>query len=327
MTGSAGCFALPRQQKMHGPEPGHDASTGLRRPLRSSSEAVGHGRLRRGGRLRALLGSDHDRADGPARCPAPGRTGLGKAPSRAWCAGAVRQCLRSGRPRRRARPCRLRQAGSGGHADAGPERRCPDGSVGSGRHGPPTPSFGHAHQRGTGPGRGCDPDEPADGHGAPHGRGHGNTDTHAGQAHRHSDDPGHGPAHVLAPSSPAWPAVSDRPSSARRLLPARPAAHWVLLSLGLLTLLVALLLQGFTEADVGGLRTTGGTGAAATVPGGGAVIYRGAEGLTSRGLPDRTVALTFGRRTGPPVDAPGPRRAAARARSRDLLRRRCPRCR
>jgi len=71
-------------------------------------------------------------------------------------------------------------------------------------------------------------------------------------------------------------------------------------SLGLLTLLVALLLQGFTEADVGGLRTTGGTGAAATVPGGGAVIYRGAEGLTSRGLPDRTVALTFD-------DGPDPR--------------------
>ena len=94
--------------------------------------------------------------------------------------------------------------------------------------------------------------------------------------------------------------MSDRPSSARRRLPARPAAHWVLLSLGLLTLLVALLLQGFTEADVGRSRTTGGTGAAAMVPGGGAVVYRGAEGLTSRGLPDRTVALTFD-------DGPDPR--------------------
>ena len=93
--------------------------------------------------------------------------------------------------------------------------------------------------------------------------------------------------------------VTVLPAPVKRLRP-RPAAHWVLLSVGLLTLMVALLLQGFTEADVGRSRTTGGSGDAASVPGAGSVVYRGSTGLTSRGLPERTVALTFD-------DGPDPR--------------------
>jgi cellulose synthase/poly-beta-1,6-N-acetylglucosamine synthase-like glycosyltransferase/peptidoglycan/xylan/chitin deacetylase (PgdA/CDA1 family) len=74
----------------------------------------------------------------------------------------------------------------------------------------------------------------------------------------------------------------------------RPPAHWGLLAFGLVTLFIALLLQGYGRHQLGGSGTAlPATQEAASVPGDGAVVYRGAAGLTSRGLPARTVALTF----------------------------------
>ncbi len=74
----------------------------------------------------------------------------------------------------------------------------------------------------------------------------------------------------------------------------RPRAPWGVLAVGLLVVLIALLLQGFTHQSLGRSSTVRGRSAAPTeVPGGGAILFRGAEGLTSRGLPDKTVALTF----------------------------------
>ncbi|MEX2288899.1 MAG: bifunctional polysaccharide deacetylase/glycosyltransferase family 2 protein [Mycobacteriales bacterium] len=79
-----------------------------------------------------------------------------------------------------------------------------------------------------------------------------------------------------------------------------PAAHWGLLGVVLVTMLLSLFLQGLTR-DVGPTRTADGAGDAAQVAGGGAIVYGGAGGqLASRGLPDRTVALTFD-------DGPDPR--------------------
>ncbi|HVE63857.1 MAG TPA: bifunctional polysaccharide deacetylase/glycosyltransferase family 2 protein [Mycobacteriales bacterium] len=67
-----------------------------------------------------------------------------------------------------------------------------------------------------------------------------------------------------------------------------------MLTVALFVVLVALLLQGFTHQELGRSSTTRGRAAApAVVPGGGAILFRGADGLTSRGLPDKTVALTF----------------------------------
>jgi peptidoglycan/xylan/chitin deacetylase (PgdA/CDA1 family)/GT2 family glycosyltransferase len=66
------------------------------------------------------------------------------------------------------------------------------------------------------------------------------------------------------------------------------------LAFGLLTLLVALLLQGYGRHQLGGSGTALPTDSTAVaIPGGGAVVYGGPDGLTSRGLPARTVALTF----------------------------------
>jgi cellulose synthase/poly-beta-1,6-N-acetylglucosamine synthase-like glycosyltransferase/peptidoglycan/xylan/chitin deacetylase (PgdA/CDA1 family) len=59
----------------------------------------------------------------------------------------------------------------------------------------------------------------------------------------------------------------------------------------LLAIFAALCLQGLTEG-VGQARTDSLAGTA-TVSGGGSVLYEGPHGLTSRGLPARTVALTF----------------------------------
>jgi len=74
----------------------------------------------------------------------------------------------------------------------------------------------------------------------------------------------------------------------------RARAHWVLLGVTLVALLGGLLLQGYTEHELGGSSTQeAARSGVATVPGGGAVVYRGPAGLTSRALPPRTVALTF----------------------------------
>ena len=81
-----------------------------------------------------------------------------------------------------------------------------------------------------------------------------------------------------------------------------------MLIVALLTVLIALLLQGFTHQQLGRSTTTRGRDdAPAAVPGGEAILFRGAAGLTSRGLPDKTVALTFDdgpdrRWTGPILD-------------------------
>ncbi|HVE97609.1 MAG TPA: bifunctional polysaccharide deacetylase/glycosyltransferase family 2 protein [Mycobacteriales bacterium] len=88
----------------------------------------------------------------------------------------------------------------------------------------------------------------------------------------------------------------------------RPRTPWGPLAVGLLVVLTALLLQGFTHQQLGRSTTERSRAAAsAEVPGGGAILFRGADGLTSRGLPPRTVALTFDdgpdrRWTGPLLD-------------------------
>jgi cellulose synthase/poly-beta-1,6-N-acetylglucosamine synthase-like glycosyltransferase/peptidoglycan/xylan/chitin deacetylase (PgdA/CDA1 family) len=72
-----------------------------------------------------------------------------------------------------------------------------------------------------------------------------------------------------------------------------PAAHWGLLAVLLVALLLTLFLQGLTS-DVGSPTTPAAGSSTPEVPGGGPVVYRGEGGrLESRGLPDRTVALTF----------------------------------
>jgi cellulose synthase/poly-beta-1,6-N-acetylglucosamine synthase-like glycosyltransferase/peptidoglycan/xylan/chitin deacetylase (PgdA/CDA1 family) len=84
--------------------------------------------------------------------------------------------------------------------------------------------------------------------------------------------------------------VTGTPSDARHR---QPRAHWGLLALTLVAVLVALLLQsmgaGVGRAATGVGAPTGGV----AIPGGGPVVYRDGADLTSRGLPDRTVALTF----------------------------------
>ncbi|GAC1611059.1 MAG: glycosyltransferase [Mycobacteriales bacterium] len=90
--------------------------------------------------------------------------------------------------------------------------------------------------------------------------------------------------------------MSTRSDARRRL----PQPHWALLALALLTVLVALLLQSFS-AGIGAAGTqAGGQAATGSVPGDGPIVYQHGTGLASRGLPDRTVALTFD-------DGPDPR--------------------
>lgn len=87
-----------------------------------------------------------------------------------------------------------------------------------------------------------------------------------------------------------------RSSPRRRRL---PAAHWGLLVVVLLGMLLSLFLQGLTREL--GTTSTPGPRVAAELPGEGPVVYRDADGgLATRGLPDRTVALTFD-------DGPDPR--------------------
>lgn len=87
----------------------------------------------------------------------------------------------------------------------------------------------------------------------------------------------------------------QRVSPRRRL----PAAHWGLLVVVLVGMLLSLLLQGLSR-DVGPTSTAG-PREAAELPGDGSVVYRDTTGeLATRGLPDRTVALTFD-------DGPDPR--------------------
>ena len=79
-----------------------------------------------------------------------------------------------------------------------------------------------------------------------------------------------------------------------------PRAHWGLLAAALLAVLTAVLLQSLSA----------GVGRAATAPLSGqpspegSVVFRGPDGLTSRSLPDKTVALTFD-------DGPDPRWTSA----------------
>jgi poly-beta-1,6 N-acetyl-D-glucosamine synthase len=76
----------------------------------------------------------------------------------------------------------------------------------------------------------------------------------------------------------------------------------VLLGVVLLALVAALLLQGYARHEVGGSGTAPAltSGATAHISGDGAVVYRSGDGLASRNLPDKTVALTFD-------DGPDPR--------------------
>ena len=87
-----------------------------------------------------------------------------------------------------------------------------------------------------------------------------------------------------------------RTSPRRRRL---PAAHWGLLGVVLVAMLLSLFLQGLTT-DLGAASTPAAR-AGAELPGEGPVVYRDVDGeLATRGLPDRTVALTFD-------DGPDPR--------------------
>ncbi len=84
----------------------------------------------------------------------------------------------------------------------------------------------------------------------------------------------------------------------------RPSAHWGLLALTLLAILAALLLQSITDGVGRAATSTQGPTAGGGVPGGGALVYQGTDGLASRALPAKTVALTFD-------DGPDPRWTAA----------------
>lgn len=74
----------------------------------------------------------------------------------------------------------------------------------------------------------------------------------------------------------------------------RPRAPWGVLIAALLVVLTALLLQGFTQQQLGRSTTARDRSTESVdVPGDGAILFRGSQGLTSRGLPPKTVALTF----------------------------------
>jgi len=74
-----------------------------------------------------------------------------------------------------------------------------------------------------------------------------------------------------------------------------PAAHWALVLVVAVAVAAGLLLQGYARNEVGRSSTEqGGTAKAlSAAPGSGSVIYRSGGRLTSRGMPDKTVALTF----------------------------------
>lgn len=88
------------------------------------------------------------------------------------------------------------------------------------------------------------------------------------------------------------------PALRRRL----PPAHWGVLIIGVLALLLALLLHGYTSNDVGRSSTAApGQGKAGRVPGDAPLVYNnGSSELTSQRLPAKVVALTFD-------DGPDPR--------------------
>ncbi|HMC72035.1 MAG TPA: glycosyltransferase, partial [Mycobacteriales bacterium] len=73
-----------------------------------------------------------------------------------------------------------------------------------------------------------------------------------------------------------------------------PAAHWALVLVVALAVAAGLLLQGYARNEIG-RSSTGreGSGAQSAAPGSGSVIYRSHGHLASRGLPNKTVALTF----------------------------------
>ncbi|MGY0232062.1 bifunctional polysaccharide deacetylase/glycosyltransferase family 2 protein [Longispora urticae] len=77
--------------------------------------------------------------------------------------------------------------------------------------------------------------------------------------------------------------------------PPTPRAHWVLLLLGMVLLLALLTLHGYTHDPGGGTGARrGATGEVpAQVTAGGPVIRLDAGGPRSRGMPERTIALTF----------------------------------
>ncbi|HEY8717583.1 bifunctional polysaccharide deacetylase/glycosyltransferase family 2 protein, partial [Pengzhenrongella sp.] len=96
---------------------------------------------------------------------------------------------------------------------------------------------------------------------------------------------------------PATPAPSRRREPRARRL---PGAHWALLVALVAALFVALGLQTITSGIGPASTAPARTRTPATVPGGGPIIFQDGKDLISRGLPDRTVALTFD-------DGPDPR--------------------
>ena len=81
-----------------------------------------------------------------------------------------------------------------------------------------------------------------------------------------------------------------------------PAPHWVLVGIIALAVAAGLLLQGYARNEVGrsSTRESGAANARSSAPGNGSIIYRDGDRLASRGLPAKTVALTFD-------DGPDPR--------------------
>ena len=71
-----------------------------------------------------------------------------------------------------------------------------------------------------------------------------------------------------------------------------PRAHWVLFALGLLVLLAGLAFDGYARGAGGGSGRPGPVAPAAT-PLSGAFVRADADGLATRALPKRTIALTF----------------------------------
>ena len=74
-----------------------------------------------------------------------------------------------------------------------------------------------------------------------------------------------------------------------------PAPHWVLVAIIALAVAAGLLLQGYARNEVGRSSTKedGSGQARSSAPGDGSVIYSAGGRLESRGLPAKTVALTF----------------------------------
>ncbi|MCU1592248.1 MAG: polysaccharide deacetylase [Frankiales bacterium] len=84
--------------------------------------------------------------------------------------------------------------------------------------------------------------------------------------------------------------MTGTPSDARHR---QPKAHWGLLAITLVAVLMALVLQSLSEGLGRAGTQTSQVSRPTAVPGRGAVVYRQDSALTSRGLPERTVALTF----------------------------------